>query len=171
MFNSTISQISYNGTTNFPFFPDDNSNATPTRLRHLSPYLFLSREGLQAVVLVHDRVGADVGRKVALDALLPAGDLECARVAPRLERELALDRAREARGPLEARECGDGGLDERRAQQVRAQADVVCVQKSDVCAGRGERGGDREGDAPMIVASCRTCPTAVMFPPLTKMSW
>ena len=64
--------------------------------------------------------------EITSDALLPIWHLERAGVAPRLQNQLFLDRACKARRPLEPREGIDGGLDEARAEKVRAQADVVC---------------------------------------------
>lgn len=84
------------------------------------PFHIGSHHTIISVKFAHGRVPPDVCRKVALHAHDPRGALERRRVAPRLERELALDDAREVRGPGLARERGAGRRDELRVEQVRA---------------------------------------------------
>ena len=73
----------------------------------------------------HDIVPAHVRREVALHTLLPVRHLERRRVAPRLERELLLDDAREVLRPALARELGRGRLDQPRVYQICASVGVV----------------------------------------------
>jgi hypothetical protein len=91
--------------------------------------------------------------------------LKRARVAPRLERKLFLDGTCEAAGPLKPRECGDGRFHEGCAEQICTQTNVICGERLMRYGLRFKR------NLPIIVASWSTCPTAVMFPPFTKMSW
>lgn len=125
---------------------------------------YILHSSLYLIVLVHQRVVQHVGRKLARFALLPSRDFERRGMAPRLECELLVDDAREARGPLEARKRCDGLFDERRAHEVRAARSCVSNAK----------GFDSVTYIPTLstmVASWSTCPTAVMFPPVTNMSW
>lgn len=100
-------------------------NIMPTRQKF--PTLVFRRPGTGTYFTIpssikrpHHLIPPNVAREVAPPAQRPARHLERRRMAPRLERELLLNRLREAFGPAFARVRARGLFDEGLGDQVRA---------------------------------------------------